>query len=344
MAVDGKTVAHDVQTTNVVGPIAVSSGTRTLTFTDSDGEVVAENTLDARAGSSSDLVLHLTTAAGDPPSSRSSPNDLTGVPSDKASLTVAHTAAVPPADIRVDGKVLFANVANGESLNLVVPAGSYSVDIVPAGESSPVVFGPVNLTVQGGSLNRVYAVGDPAAKTMNVAVHVITLPESGSAQPTMVNTGTGGIAVVVPIDRPHPAPVARLSRPIPAAVRRRSTALVILLWAGAACSASPAPLMPAASAISRGTPPSADASQPSRPSRPAVVTPTETTPATSTTPSPIRQGTVADSARVRFVPRHIELPSGDSATGRSGTDRERRPPGTRRYPERRLVGRQRIRR
>lgn len=72
--------------------------------------------------------------------------------------------------------------------------------------------------------------------------------------------------------------------------------------------------MPAASAISRGTPPSADASQPSRPSRPAVVTPTETTPATSTTPSPIRQGTVADSARVRFVPRRIELPSGDSAT------------------------------
>lgn len=197
MAVDGKTVAHDVQTTSVVGPIAVSSGTRTLTFTDNVGEVVAENTLDAQAGSSSDLVLHLTTAAGDPPVVTQFTNDLTGVPSDRASLTVAHTAAVPPADIRVDGQVLFANVANGESLNLVVPAGSYSVDIVPAGESSPIVFGPVNLTVQGGSLNRVYAVGDPSAKTMNVAVHVITLPESGSAQPTMVNTGTGGIAVVV---------------------------------------------------------------------------------------------------------------------------------------------------
>ena len=36
------------------------------------------------------------------------------MPKDKAKLTVAHTAAVPPADIRVDGKVLFENVANGE--------------------------------------------------------------------------------------------------------------------------------------------------------------------------------------------------------------------------------------
>ena len=56
-----------------------------MTFTDDAGAVVAENTIDAQTGSSSDLVLHLTTAAGDPPSSRSSRNDLTGVPSDKAS-------------------------------------------------------------------------------------------------------------------------------------------------------------------------------------------------------------------------------------------------------------------
>ena len=197
VAVDGQTVARNVQTTNVVGPFAVNAGTRTLMFTDGQGRVVAENTVDAGAGSNSDLVLHLTTAAGDPPVVTRFANDLTGVPSDKASLTVAHTAAVPPADIRVDGKVLFANIANGESLNLVVPVGTYSVDIVPAGESSPVVFGPVNLTVQGGSLNRVYAVGDPAATTMNVAVHVLKVPETGSAQPTMVDTGTGGMAVMV---------------------------------------------------------------------------------------------------------------------------------------------------
>jgi hypothetical protein len=197
VAVDGAPVSQDVQTAAVVGPFTVSAGSRVITFTDDAGAVVAENTIDAPAGSSADLVLHLTTAAGDPPVVTQFPHDLTGVPSDKASLTVAHTAAVPPADIRVDGQVLFANVANGESLNLVVPVGSYSVDIVPTGQSSPVVFGPVDLAVQGGSLNRVYAVGDPAAGTMNVAVHVIELPESGSPQPTMVDTGDGGIAVVL---------------------------------------------------------------------------------------------------------------------------------------------------
>ena len=197
VAVDGQTVAQSVQTTTVAGPFEVSSGSRTLTFTDSSGTVVATNTVDAQAGSSSDLVLHLTTAAGDPPVVTQFPNDLSAVPADKASLTVAHTAAVPPADIRVDGQVLFANIANGESLNLVVPVGSYNVDIVPAGESSPVVFGPVALAVQGGSLNRVYAVGDPAASTMNVAVHVLKVPESGSPQPTMVDTGSGGMAVLV---------------------------------------------------------------------------------------------------------------------------------------------------
>ena len=32
---------------------------------------------------------------------------------------------------------------------------------------------------------------------MNVAVHVLKVPESGSPAPTMVDTGTGGVAVLV---------------------------------------------------------------------------------------------------------------------------------------------------
>ena len=280
VAVDGQTVAQNVQTTNVVGPFEVSAGTRTLTFTDGNGKVVAENTVDAGAGSSSDLVLHLTTAAGDPPVVTQFPNDLTGVPSDKASLTVAHTAAVPPADIRVDGKVLFANVANGESLNLVVPAGSYSVDIVPAGESSPVVFGPVNLTVQGGSLNRVYAVGDPAATTMNVAVHVLKVPESGSPAAHHGRHRHGRHRRGDPTDRAHPAPVARLSRPVPAAARTAAGRTGHPAVAGGGVFGEPRP-QPASSAVSRGT--AAElrrhVSQPSRPA-PAggPVTPTRPTP------------------------------------------------------------------
>ena len=63
-----------------------------------------------------------------------------GVPPGKGMLVVANTATVPPADITVNGRVRFANIANGEALNLVVPAGSYKVGIVPTGASGPPIL------------------------------------------------------------------------------------------------------------------------------------------------------------------------------------------------------------
>ena len=69
-------------------------------------------------------------------------NDLSAVPSDKANLTVAHIATVPPADVTVNGKVLFADIENGEALSLVVPVATYTVAIVPHDEDSPVYLGP----------------------------------------------------------------------------------------------------------------------------------------------------------------------------------------------------------
>ena len=66
------------------------------------------------------------------------------VPKGKARLVVSHVAAVPPADIVVNGQVLFANIANGESLELVVPVATYKVSIVPSEKKEPVFFGPVS--------------------------------------------------------------------------------------------------------------------------------------------------------------------------------------------------------
>ena len=199
VAIDGDTLATQVATAKVVGPFQVGAGTHTVTFTDAGGKVVATNTVQTAGGSSSDVVVHLQTAASKAPMVTQFANNVSAVPANKAALTVAHTAAVPPADIRVDGKVLFANIANGESLDVVVPAGTYRVDIVKAGEQAPAVFGPVDLTVKGGTLTKVYAVGDPAAKTMNVAVHEIAMPRSGSAAPTLIDTGTGGSAVFLQV-------------------------------------------------------------------------------------------------------------------------------------------------
>ena len=194
IAVDGRTVKRGVNTSEVVGPFAVEPGSSTLTVTDGD-ETVLERTMAVAAKSSSDVVVHLASSTTAPPEATVFDNDLDAVPQGKGRLTVAHTAALPPADIRVDGKVLFSNVANGESLTLVVPAGVYGVDIVPTGQRSPRFLGPLELSVTGGSLNRVYAVGDPDSDSMNVSVHVIKTAARGSAAPTEVNTGTGGQAV-----------------------------------------------------------------------------------------------------------------------------------------------------
>jgi hypothetical protein len=195
VAIDGKVVAKNVRTAAVVGPYTVKPGTRKVTFSD-DGKVVLERMFSVKPKSSWDVVVHLPASSTGKPNVTVFRNDTSGVPKDKATLVVAHTAAVPPADIRVNNKVLFANIANGESLKLTVPVATYKVAIVPTGEAKPVLLGPVSLTVQGGALNRVYAVGDPAKKTMNVAVHVIaTGGASGSGKPGQVNTGTGGQAV-----------------------------------------------------------------------------------------------------------------------------------------------------
>lgn len=194
MWVDDEPLAKGLKTAAIAGPYTVKGGQRKLTLR-SNGKIVLERTWMVTAKTASDLVLHLPAAPSSDPVVTVFKNDLSAVPKGKASLTVAHTAAVPPADIRVNEEVLFANIANGESLNIVVPVATYNVKIVPTGETGPVILGPLKLTVRGGALNRVYAIGDPAKKTMNVVVHIITMGPSGSSTPDEVNTGTGGQAV-----------------------------------------------------------------------------------------------------------------------------------------------------
>ncbi len=194
VAIDGESVAEDVKTAAVAGPFKVEPGSRTVTFSE-DGTTVLENTFSIKEGSKADIVAHLpASSSGDPLVTVYKYDDIK-VPKGKAFLVVSHVAAVPPADVRVDETVLFENIANGESLELMVPVATYKVDIVPTKETEPVFFGPVSLTVKGGAINRVYALGDPEKKTMNVAVHVITAGTTGSGKPSEVNTGTGGQAV-----------------------------------------------------------------------------------------------------------------------------------------------------
>jgi hypothetical protein len=193
ISIDGKQVATGVAAAKLVGPFGVSSGKRMVTAKQ-NGKVVIQRQVSVGSGDSLDVVIHQPVSPTGAPVLTTYPNKLTAVPKDKGSLRVAHDAAVGPADIRVNGKVLFSNVANGESLDVVVPAATYKVEIVPTGATSPVVLGPLDLPVQAGYLTRVFAVGSPSQKTMTVAVGTIKVPGSGSGKPGVVNTGTGGQA------------------------------------------------------------------------------------------------------------------------------------------------------
>ncbi|GAB2678566.1 DUF4397 domain-containing protein [Kribbella swartbergensis] len=193
ITVDGRTVVTGLQAAKIAGPFNVAAGRRMITARQG-GNVVIQREVTVRSGASVDAVIHLPVSPTGAPVLTSYVNKLSAIPKDKAALRVAHDAAVGPADIRVNGKVAFANVANGESFEAVVPAATYTVDIVAAGTSSPVVLGPLDLPARAGYLTRVFAVGNPNQQTMNVAVGTIKLPASGSGMPELVNTGTGGQA------------------------------------------------------------------------------------------------------------------------------------------------------
>jgi Domain of unknown function (DUF4397) len=192
--IDGKSVVSGVKTAEVAGPFKVKAGKNTVTFSENGNELL-KRTFSVKDGGKADVVAHLpASSSGDPLVTVYKYEDIK-LPKGKAFLAVSHTAAVPPADIQVNGQVLFSNIANGESLDLTVPVATYKVTIVRAGHKTPVYFGPVSLTVKGGAINLVYALGDPEKKTMNVAVHVVEAGKTGSDKPSEVNTGTGGQAV-----------------------------------------------------------------------------------------------------------------------------------------------------
>ena len=193
VSVDGDQVDTGLEGGKVGGPYELSAGEHTVEFTPSDGDAISRS-IEVKGGSSADVVLHLPNQQDAAPLVTVFDNDVSPITAGQARLAVAHTAAVGPADIKVDGKVLFANVANGEGLTLDVPGGTYQVQIVPTGKNGPSVLGPAALSVKADELNRVYAIGNPEEKTMTVAAHVIPLQTTGSEMPGTVDTGTGGQA------------------------------------------------------------------------------------------------------------------------------------------------------
>jgi Domain of unknown function (DUF4397) len=197
VSVDGKMVKSGLAAKGIVGPLQLTPGKHMITFAATGWTVKSKVTI---SHPSSDVVLHWPADVTKKPVVTVFGNDLAPVGTDKGRLTVAHTAVVPPADIRVDNKVVFANIANGQFISKDVPGGSYSVEVVPTGETNA-LLGPVQLPVKAGALTRVFAIGQPSNGSMDAIVQVLPLTTSGSATPGSVDAGSAGLVAT-----PAPSP------------------------------------------------------------------------------------------------------------------------------------------
>jgi hypothetical protein len=200
VTIDGKTVDTGAEAKAVLGPVSLTDGRHTITFSSDQWTVTSSFQVHTR---SSDIVLHWPAEIGPKPETTVFKNDIAPVAAGKGRLTVAHTAVVPPADVRVDQKVLFSNIANGEFVSAQVPAGTYSVDIVPTGQDTDPLLGPVDLPVKGGVLTRVFAIGQPTNGSMDAIVQVLPLRQTGSKAPSQVEAGSAGLVAVPNVPAPN---------------------------------------------------------------------------------------------------------------------------------------------
>ena len=198
VSVDGEP-EEQVASGEVLGPLSLAPGKHTVTVTGSNPSWTMDASVTTRAGGSSDVVLHRPASVQGPPTVTVYRNPVTAVPADKGRVMVAHTATVPPADITVNGDVIFSNVANGEFATAEVPAGTHQVSIVPTGRTKPVLLGPLDLAAEAGTLTQVFAVGRPSNNSMDVVVHTLPVSTRGTSAPEQVNTGSAGLVAGLPV-------------------------------------------------------------------------------------------------------------------------------------------------
>lgn len=207
IAIDGSTVAEGADVGAVLGPFDVAAGQHTVTFKGAD--LAVTTTLDATAGSSTDLVLHLPAEVDGEPVVHSYALPSGPIGPGKARVVLAHTATVPPADVRVNGETVFTNIANGEFAEADLPAGTHAVALLPTGQQANPILGPVDVSLDSRTLSMIYAYGNPSDGSMNVIAHTIGLAPDGTVEPTTIDTGSGGWAAdlgVRPFSAVHPEP------------------------------------------------------------------------------------------------------------------------------------------
>ena len=237
VALDGTSVGKNSETGSVLGPFDVPAGQHDLAFTDASGEVVLATDVNLGVGTSQDLVVHLPAEVDGDPVATTYETPTEPINGDKARVLIAHTATVAPADVRVDGTVVFRNIANGEFAVADVAAGDHVAELLPAGLTTRPILGPIDVTLAARTATMVYAVGDPKQESMAVIAHSISLGGTATKAPSSIDAGSAGLAsdiVVTPFsargtDLPAPGTPAAALRSGAVAALVLALALVVMV-------------------------------------------------------------------------------------------------------------------
>ena len=255
MRVDGRELHRVAHVGEVIGPVRLPAGRHEFAFVGSGGNVVRAN-VSLRPGSSVDVVLHRPAAVRGASVVTSFPTPTRPIRAGWARILVAATASLVPADVRVDDRVVFANIANGESATIDVTAGRHLVALVPTGQPAPAVLGPLKVTVAAGTVTMVYAAGGPPAGAPRAIVHTMAWATVAEPPPAVCTPGRLGW--------PATSPFGCLARDDAMIRHRTFTSLLLAAAAGAVLAVllgllTPGPADPVSS---RGAPVAAAAERP----------------------------------------------------------------------------------
>jgi hypothetical protein len=193
VTLDGAEVGKAVVVGSILGPFALAPGEHTVRFVGAAGGAEVTTAVTIAAGSSTDVVLHRPASISGRPVANTYETPTSPIGPGKARVLLAHTATVPPADVRVDGKIVFTNIANGEFAEADVAAGTHEVALLPTGETGHPILGPLNVTLEAQTVTMVYAVGTPTNRSMRVIAHVSRISSDGSVVPASLGTGSAGL-------------------------------------------------------------------------------------------------------------------------------------------------------
>lgn len=192
--VNGEATLEGFEPGDVAGPLELPAGDYELAIAPA-GEGIDAAVLTGSAtvtdGLNASIIANLT-ESGDPTISIFV-NDTSTIDAGNGRLVVRHTAAAPEVDILLaDGTEVFAGVANGDEGAADVPAGSYDVEIAPAGagvEAS--VFSAPGVELAEGTARIVYATGSLEDGSFGLVIQDIA---GLHGAPEAVDTGSGDLA------------------------------------------------------------------------------------------------------------------------------------------------------